>query len=120
MRVMESDESNVCITVLSSDIKLELLRLFHTNPKLTCSSEQMTKQIGRTKDELQHELNDLVAIGVLKRIGGLESFCLDEDKDGEIQAEIFRYLLRGEDYSKLRYAKRLYAASRRKRQGYSN
>jgi len=100
---MESNKSNAWITLLYSDIKVELLRLFHTNPKLTRSSEQVAKQIGRTKDEIQHELNYLVAIGILKRIGGPESFCLDEDKDREIQAKIFRYLLRGEDRTTRNY-----------------
>jgi hypothetical protein len=34
-------------------------------------------------------------IGVVKKTDTLESYCLDEQKDGEIQAEISRYLLRG-------------------------
>lgn len=81
--------------LLSSDIKLELLQLFHTNPKLTYSIEEIAKQIGRTIGELESELNDLLVIGVVKKTGTLESFCLDEQKDREIQAEISRYLLRG-------------------------
>ena len=96
---MESDESNVWIALLSSDIDLELLRLFHTNPKLTCSGEEIAKQIGRTKDEIQPGLNDLVGIGVLRMTDGLGSFCLDEDKDGEIQDQISRYLLRGVNWT---------------------
>ena len=100
---MESDESNLWIALLSSDINLELFRLFHTNPKLTCSGEEIAKQIGRTKDEIQPGLNDLVAVGVLKRTGGLDSFCLDEDNDREIQVEISRYLLRGENWTTRSY-----------------
>jgi DNA-binding IclR family transcriptional regulator len=91
------------MVLLSSDIKLELLRLFRTNPKFTFSSAEIAKQIGRTKDEIQPELNGLVAIGVLKRTGGLESFCLDEEKDREIRAEISRYLLRGENWTTRSY-----------------
>jgi hypothetical protein len=80
-------------------IKLELLRLFRTNLKLTSTSEEIVKQIGRTEDEIQPELNDLLAIGVIKKIGNQGSFCLDEDKDREIQAQISRYLLKGGNWT---------------------
>jgi len=92
--MIEPEESKAWAVFLSSDIKLELLRLFHTNPKLTSTSEEVAKQIGRTKDEIQPELDDLLAIGVIKKISQ-GSFCIDEDKDREIQAQITRYLLKG-------------------------
>ena len=88
----ELEESKVWAVLLSSDIKLEVLRLFHTNPKLASSSEEIAKQTGRTKDEIQPELNDLLAIGVIKTIGKLGAFCLDEERDREIQDQISRYL----------------------------
>ncbi len=93
--MVEPEASKMWAKLLSSDIKLELLQLFHTNPKLTYSVEEIVKQIGRTKDEIEPELNDLLVIGVVKKTGTLESFCLDEQKDREIQAEISRYLLKG-------------------------
>jgi hypothetical protein len=90
----EPEESKVWAVLVSSDIKLEVLGLFHTSPKLASSSEEIAKQTGRTEDEIQPELNHLLAIGVIKKIGNLGSFCLDEDKDREIQAQISRYLLK--------------------------
>ncbi len=93
--MVEPEKSKMWAKLLSSDIKLELLRLFHTNPKLAHSLEEIAKQIGRTRGELEPELNDLLVIGVVKKTGTLESYCLDEEKDREIQAEISRYLLRG-------------------------
>ncbi len=93
--MVEPDASKMWAKLLSSDIKLELLQLFHTNPKLTYSIEELVKQIGRTIAELESELNDLLVIGVVKKTGTLESYCLDEEKDREIQAGISRYLLRG-------------------------
>jgi predicted transcriptional regulator len=93
--MVDPETSNVLARLLSSDIKLELLQLFHTNPKLTYSVEEIVKQIGRTKDETEPELNDLLVIGVVKKTGTLESYCLDEQKDREIQDEISRYLLKG-------------------------
>lgn len=77
---MEPEECNVRIAVLSSDVNLEPLRPFHTTPKLAYSSKEIVKLIGRTKDEIQAGLDHIVTIGVIKRTGELESFCLDEDK----------------------------------------
>lgn len=97
--MIDPQESKVWAMLLSSDIKLELLRLFHTNPKLASSSEEIAKQIGRTKDEIQPELDDLLTIGVIKKISNLGTFSLDEDKDREIQAQISRYLLKGGNWT---------------------
>jgi predicted transcriptional regulator len=93
--MVDPEASKVWARLLSSDIKLELLQLFHSNPKLTYSLEEIAKQIDRTKDELEPELNDLLAVGVIKKIGNLGSISLDEEKDREIQAQISRHLLRG-------------------------
>lgn len=99
MCMIEPEESKVLAMLLSSDIKVELLLLFRTNPKLVSSSEEIAKQIGRSKDEIRPELNDLLAIGVIKKIGNQGSFCLDEDKDREIRAQVYRYLLKGGNWT---------------------
>lgn len=101
---MEPDESNAWIALLSSDIKLELLRLFRNNPKLTFGSEEIAKQIGRTSDEIQHALTDLLVIGVIKKIGNRQLFCLDADRD--FQAQLFRYLLKGVNWTPRNYCER--------------
>jgi predicted transcriptional regulator len=90
--MVDPETSNALARLLSSDIKLELLQLFHSNPKLTYSVEDIAKQIGRTIDELEPELNDLLELGVIKKIGNLGPICLDEEKDREIQAQISRHL----------------------------
>jgi predicted transcriptional regulator len=95
--MVEPEASKMWEKLLSSDIKAELLGLFHTNPKLTYNLEEIAKQIARTKEELDPDLNDLLEVGVIKKIGGLQSFCLDEEKDKEVQVQICRYLLKGKD-----------------------
>lgn len=96
---MEPERLDNWALFLSSEIKLEILQLFHTHPKLTSSSEEIAMQIGRQKDEIQPELTSLLTIGVIKKADNLGSFCLDEDKDREIQDQIYRYLLRGEPWT---------------------
>jgi hypothetical protein len=100
---MEPKQLDIWAALLSSDIKLEILQLLHTHPKLTSGSEEIAKQIGRTKEEIQPELNSLLAIGVVKKADNYGSFCLDEDKDREIQDQIFRYLLKGDTWTTRSY-----------------
>jgi len=97
---------DIWAALLSSDVKLEILQLFHTCPKLTSRCEEIAKQIGRTNAETQSELNDLLAVGVIKKTDKHGSFCLDEDKDREIQDQIFRYLLRGGTWTARSYCER--------------
>ena len=66
---------------LYSDIKLQLLRLSRNNPKLTINSAEIANQMGRDDVEIQDGLTDLLVIGVIKKIGNQQSFCLDEKKD---------------------------------------
>jgi hypothetical protein len=41
--MVEPEEMKIWTRLLSSDIKLELLQLFHSNPKLTYSVEEIAK-----------------------------------------------------------------------------
>ena len=43
--MIEPEESKMWAMFLSSDIKLELLRLFRTNPKLASTSDEIANQI---------------------------------------------------------------------------
>lgn len=103
---MDQDEPDPWSAFLSSDIKRELLRLFRSNPKLTLSSDEIAKQIGRISDEIQPELTDLLVIGVIKKIGDRQLFYLDENKDRDLQTHISRYLLKGVDWTPRSYCER--------------
>ena len=80
---------------LSSDIKLELLRLFRNNRKLIFDRNEIAKQMGRNYVEFQDALTDLLVIGLVKKIGNQQLFRLDENNDREFQAQLSRYLLNG-------------------------
>jgi predicted transcriptional regulator len=90
--MVEPEEMKIWTRLLSSDIKLELLQLFHSNPKLTYSVEEIAKEIDRTIDELEPELNDLLAVGIIRMTDNPGSISLDEEKDREIQDQISRHL----------------------------
>jgi KaiC/GvpD/RAD55 family RecA-like ATPase len=79
--------------LLDTDVKADLLTLFHNNANLSETPEQLAKRMGRNPTEVQHELEDLVQLGLLKR-SEFYSFGLERDK--EIQDAISKQLALGE------------------------
>jgi len=86
------NESNVSIMekLLSSDVKLELLTLFHSNPGLIDKIDGIALRIGRNGNEIEKHVKDLLDVGLLvvKKIGESEVICLDVMRDNEIQQMI--------------------------------
>lgn len=80
--------------LLSSQVKAELLILFHKNPGLIDTLDGVTRRIGRTGKTVETELRDLVDLGILKTktVGRFEVFLFDRAKDKEIQETIADYL----------------------------
>jgi len=79
--------------LLDSDVKADLLTLFHNNANLTETPEQLAKRMGRSPSEVQHELEDLVELGILKKF---EVYSFGVDRDKEIQDAISKQLALGE------------------------
>ena len=85
--------------MLSSDVKLSILELFHNNPGLIDRVEGVALRIGRSASEIEKDAKDLLDIGILRRkkIGNSEVICFDVKRDGKIQKLISNLLLRGGD-----------------------
>jgi len=81
--------------LLSSDVKLELLTLFHSNPGLMDKIDGVALRIGRNANEIEKHVKDLLDIGLLvvKKIGGSEVICLDLTRDSQIQQMIAERLV---------------------------
>jgi predicted transcriptional regulator len=84
--------------LLSSEIKADLLTLFHEDRGLGDSVEGLARRIGRTASAIEKDLEDLLNLGVLKRkrLDGLEMIVLDSARDNEIQ-RIIANELRGHE-----------------------
>ena len=82
--------------LLDTDVKADLLTLFHNNVGLSETPEELADRMGRSPSEVQRELDDLVELGILKRVE-VYSFGLDRDK--EIQDAISKQLALGEAIS---------------------
>jgi len=80
--------------LLSSDVKLDILALFHRNPGLLEGAEGVALRIGRSASEIEKDVQDLLDIGILQR--NSELICLNVKRDGEIQELISNRLKRGD------------------------
>jgi KaiC/GvpD/RAD55 family RecA-like ATPase len=79
--------------LLDTDVKADLLTLFHNDINLTGTPEALAMRIGRSPAEVQRELEDLVALGVLKKV---EVYSYGSDRDREIQDAISKQLALGD------------------------
>jgi len=79
--------------LLDSDVKADILTLFHNNANLSETPEGLAKKVGRNPVEVQRELEDLVNLGILKKV---EVYSFGMDRDKEIQDAISKQLALGE------------------------
>ena len=81
-----SEATQMLATLLSSEIKGDLLTLFHRNPGLLDSIDGVARRIGRTGTIIEQDVKSLVNLGVLKlkKIGTIEVLSLDRTRDREI------------------------------------
>ncbi len=80
--------------MLSSQVKAELLVLYHKNPGLVDTSEGVARRIGMVAKSVEGDVKDLVNLGVLatKRIGNSEVIFLNREKDKEVQEMVSDYI----------------------------
>jgi KaiC/GvpD/RAD55 family RecA-like ATPase len=78
--------------LLDSEVKAELLALFHTNPGLSDSMEGIARRLGRSVEEIRSDLRDLVEIGLLNVV---ELFSYNPRRAAEIERQLFLQLEEG-------------------------
>ena len=73
--------------LIGSEIKAELLRLFHMNPGILDTVEGIARRVGRLPKDVEAEISPLVEVGVLRRerFGKLDIVSLNTGKDKEIR-----------------------------------
>jgi len=96
MRLILSPEvSDILSKMFSSTTKCELLILFHTHLGLEDSIDQIASQIGRSSEEIDRDVKDLVELGLLKskRVNDATLISLDMERDEAIKNQICKALL---------------------------
>ena len=90
------DVTELLNKLLGSEIKGELLILFHKNPGLTDSIDGIARRIGRTASLIETDIRDFLDLGILrtKYINKSEVISLNASRDNEIQETLGNYLKR--------------------------
>jgi len=86
--------SEVLSTLLASEVRGDLLVLFHRNPGLIDTVDGVARRVGRTTIAVISDVRELLQLGVLrqKRIGSSEVVYLDRAKDRELLESVVNHL----------------------------
>jgi hypothetical protein len=81
-------------TLLASEVRGDLLILFHKNPGLIDTVDGIARRIGRTTISVISDVRELLQLGLLKqrRIGASEVVFLDRARDREILESVANHL----------------------------
>ena len=80
--------------LLASEVRGDLLIMFHKNPGLIDTVDGVARRIGRTTVAVISDVRELLQLGILKqkRIGASEVVFLDRAKDREILESVANHL----------------------------
>ncbi|TMH96298.1 hypothetical protein E6H37_03385 [Candidatus Bathyarchaeota archaeon] len=86
--------SEVLSTLLGSEIRGDLLVLFHKNPGLIDTADGVARRIGRATVTVISDLRELLQLGILKqkRIGNSDVVFLDRAKDRDLLESVANHL----------------------------
>ncbi len=89
-----SEASQMLATLLSSEIRGDLLTLFHRNPGLIDSLEGVARRIGRTAATIDRDVQGLVNLGVLmiKKVGRSDVLFLNRARDREVLEAVANHI----------------------------
>jgi predicted transcriptional regulator len=86
--------ADVLSTLLASEVRGDLLVLFHRNPGLIDTVDGIARRIGRATISVISDVRELLQLGVLKqkRIGASEVVFLDRAKDRQLLDSVAKHL----------------------------
>jgi hypothetical protein len=87
-------ENRLFEMLISTEVKGDLLVLFHKNPGLIDTYDGVARRIGRIAKTIEADVRDLVTLGILKvrQIRSREVLLFDRSKDRETQETIVNQL----------------------------
>jgi predicted transcriptional regulator len=87
-------EQEILSILLASEIRGDLLVLFHRNPGLIDTVDGIARRIGRTTISVTSDVRELLQLGLLrqKRIGASEVVYLDRARDRQILESVANHL----------------------------
>ena len=79
--------------LFASEVKVELLVLFHGNPGIVDTMDGVARRIGRRGSDIEADLEDYVTLGILRKrtLGNQKIFSLDRSGDKQMQNSLDYY-----------------------------
>ena len=73
--------------LLASEVRGDILALFHRNPGIIDTLEGVALRIGKRAESIEEDIKDFVDLGILRarRIGNSKVFSLNRERDRETQ-----------------------------------
>ncbi len=86
--------SEILSTLLASEIRGDILVLFHRNPGLIDTVDGVARRVGRTTITVISDVRELLQLGLLKqkRIGSSEVVYLDRARDRDLLESVANHL----------------------------
>lgn len=80
--------------LLSSEVRVERLTLFHGNPGLVDNLQGVSRRLGYDDAPVERELKDLADIGIIrtKKVGKMVVYALDTKRDKQVQESIANHI----------------------------
>jgi KaiC/GvpD/RAD55 family RecA-like ATPase len=88
-RLEKATKAELIEKLIGSETKAELLMFFHENPETTDTLEGIAKKIRRNPRDIEHDLTDLVDLGILREV---RTLSFNPARDLELQREISKRL----------------------------
>ena len=92
--ILVLDAKEITGILLSSDVKGDLLSLFHRNPGLIDTLDGVALRVGRRGEAIEDDVLELVELGFLRsrRIGDQKVLTLDRARDRELQEALAEHV----------------------------
>ena len=86
--------NGMIIRLLDSEVKGQLLVLFHKNPGLIDTVEGIARRIGRTAPAIENDIKDLAQFELVRltKYDDVTAVSFNHEKDREIQDAILEHL----------------------------
>ena len=80
--------------LLGSEVRVDLMTLFHKNPGIMDTIEGLARRIGYLPEAIRNDLEAILNLGVIskKKLGEHEIYSLNRARDDEVQSAIGDYL----------------------------
>jgi predicted transcriptional regulator len=94
MSISAANPQDYLDILLATEVRVDLMTLFHKNPGIMDTSEGIARRIGYLPEAVQTDLDEISKLGVItkRKMGQREIYFLNHARDKEVQDSIGSFL----------------------------